>query len=56
MNLQNEITKRGLRKNWIAKKAGITPSYLTLIVKNKRNLKRNPELKNLIHKIIQGLI
>lgn len=54
LNLQKEIAKRGLKQTWIAEQLGISAAYLTLILQNKRNLKRNPELKKRLINVITG--
>ncbi|GMU99346.1 MAG: hypothetical protein AMXMBFR51_20810 [Ignavibacteriota bacterium] len=46
MNLQAEIKNKGLKQKWIANKAGITTTHLSLVL----NKKRNPS-KQLLEKI-----
>lgn len=48
MDLKKEIEKRGLRQDWVAKQIGITPSYLSMIIRGERNLKKNTQLRQKI--------
>lgn len=50
MKLKKEISKRGLRQDWIAKKLGISKAYLSMILNNKRKIPE--ELKRRLEKVI----
>lgn len=50
MELKEEILKRGLRQDWIAKQLGISKAYLCMILNNKRKI--SEELKRKLEKVI----
>lgn len=56
MDLEKEIERRGLKKKYIARKAGISQSYLSKILNKERNLKRNPGLREKIINAVKGVI
>ncbi len=50
MELKEEILKRGLRQDWVAKQLGISKAYLSMILNNKRKI--SEELKRKLEKVI----
>jgi len=52
-NLQKEIQKRGLKHTFIAKKVGISPPYLSLILSGKRTPKKQSIIRR-IERVITG--
>lgn len=50
MELKEEISKRGLRQDWIAKQLGISKAYLSMILNDKRKISK--ELEKKLEKVI----
>ena len=55
MKLKEIIRENGIKQNWMAKRLGISESYLSLILNNKRRLTKEMEIDfNLLINRIKG--
>ena len=53
MRLKNVIRSNGIKQSWVAKKLGISPAYLSLVLNRKRRLtdKLESDFNSLINNI-----